>query len=125
MPTGLLNEASETVCNPNGIASHSPRLLYSATLGGRIARVSTPTGLRLFHRSECLQPLMPVQCACYGKAATPSGLATSDRLVLSAPPSPKVAEYGNPGLRDATTSWLRLCRQSVRTLRAVEHLAAL
>jgi len=32
--------------NPNGIASHSPRLLYSATLGLSGSRLApTPTGL--------------------------------------------------------------------------------
>src|SRR5258705_12802312 len=34
--------------NPNGVASYSPRLPYSATLRRRIAiRFPTPTGLRL------------------------------------------------------------------------------
>src|SRR6185436_4675458 len=32
--------------NPNGIASHSPRLTYSATLGMATAMLPTPTGLR-------------------------------------------------------------------------------
>ncbi len=31
--------------NPNGIASHSPRLPYSATLGRRIAMGSNPNGV--------------------------------------------------------------------------------
>ena len=37
----------------------------------------------------------------------PCGVASNDRLVLGAAPLPRVAEYGNPGLRDATTSWLK------------------
>jgi hypothetical protein len=37
----------------------------------------------------------------------PCGVATIDRLVLGAASLPRVAEYGNPGLWDATTSWLK------------------
>ena len=68
--------------NPNGIAPHSPRLPYSATLGARYATPNpegVPSALGAA-RSRC-RNLFEV------------GTERS--------PSPKVAEYSNLGLEDA------------------------
>jgi len=91
--------------NPNGIASHSPRLPYSATLGRRIAMGPNPKGVA---------PLAPRtmnnetrrRCVPATVGRNPFRVVTDDRLDLGAAPSPRVAEYSNPGLRDVTPSGL-------------------
>src|SRR5437773_9831176 len=44
--------------------------------------------------------------------ATPSGLGLMTNEVLGSRPSPRVAEYSNPGLRDATPSGLSIGKPS-------------
>ena len=89
--------------NPKGIASHSPRLPYSATLGGRLVMRPYPNGVaplwpRMLNNEDCV--------TCYGKPQPLSGLSPYDQCDLGTAPSPRVAEYVNPGLRDATPSGL-------------------
>jgi hypothetical protein len=70
--------------NPNGIASHSPRLSYSATLGRRVAMGSNPNGVA---------PLAGrmVSSETWRRSVTasvvrnPVGVAANDRLRVSTP----------------------------------------
>ncbi len=82
-------------CKREGVAALSPGLLSSATLGDSEAESATPTGLR---------PKVPATRRCHISlfiildviAATPLGLGP---IAIR---HPRVAEYGNPGLRAAT-----------------------
>jgi len=77
--------------NPNVIASHSPRLPYSATLGHRAAMGSNPNGV-----SPPSPETNPVRVWI---APQPFRVAGDDWPRL---PLPRVAEYGNPGLKCPT-----------------------
>jgi hypothetical protein len=87
--------------NPNGIASLSPRLPYSATLGRGIALGPNPEGVAaLALRIVSNETRRGCVSATIGHNFFRVG--TNYRLGLAAAPSPRVAEYGNPGLKDET-----------------------
>ena len=87
--------------NPNGIAAYSPGLPYSATLGRLHAIGPNPNGVASLAagvmNNETWRGWIN---AAVGR--NPFGVATNEQLAVCAAPSPRVAEYGNPGLRDAT-----------------------
>ena len=95
---------------PEGDPSYSPGLLYSATLGNRRRSSLTPTGFRPIlvaytdpAGSNCLELLSFIDFTSTLQAEgcrNPVGVA---RII---PAIPKVAEYSNLGLWDATTLWL-------------------
>ena len=82
--------------NPNGIASYSPRLPYSATLGRRIAIGPNPNGV------VPLAPrMMNNETRRRGVNGTvshnPFEVGTNEAIGLATTPSPRVAEYGTLG----------------------------
>ena len=90
---------SRVVATPNGVAVLSPGLLYSATLGEAEAESATPTGLRpAFAATQSRHISLFIILGL--RAATPLGLGP----IAIRPP--RVAEYGNPGLRAATPFWV-------------------
>jgi len=78
--------------NPEGVASRSPGLPSTATLGNR--------GLEYQPRRGCVRVSLADLVVCIGDA-TPSGLRSIGVT------KPRVAADGNPGLHDATPSGLR------------------
>ena len=60
--------------NPNGIASQSPRLTYSATLGHRIAFGPNPNGVVAFAPRMMNNQPWRRRVTAKREAATPSGL---------------------------------------------------
>ena len=102
----LVDRSLEIYGNPNGIAAYSPELPYSATLGTPDRDGSQPQrGCVSLARDLNRRNVVALR-DCY-RGRNPCGVASNHRLVLGAAPLPRVAEYGNPGLRAATTSWLK------------------
>src|SRR5207247_4802892 len=101
----LKNHPSEEGChNPEGVAAQSPRLLYSATLGRPIALLPNPNGVvALVLQGRSTTNVAPL-CKSIRQDATPLGLGPMTKEVLGFTPSPRVAEYSNPELRDETPS---------------------
>src|SRR5438552_2125279 len=98
--------------NPEGVAAQSPRLLYSATLGRRIALLPNPNGVvALVLQGRSTTNVAPL-CKSIRQDATPSGLGPMTKEVLGSTPSPRVAEYSNPGLKDETPSGLSVGKPS-------------
>jgi hypothetical protein len=82
---------------PNGIVACSPGLPYSATLGRRIAWGPNPEGVAPLV-VRMMNNEMRRRCVTATLRRNPFRVGANERLVLGAPPSPRVAEYGNPGL---------------------------
>jgi len=103
--TPLPGSSSPRVChNPERVPSHSPGLRYSAILGGGASRKSAATLGRAARES-----VLSCCCSRVGECFNANRLASRTnesrrnpfRVGVLAPP-PRVAEYGNPGLWEAT-----------------------
>ena len=86
------NRNGIAVRNPKGVVAQSPRLLYSATLGRRIALLLNPNGVvALVLQGRSTTNVAPL-CKSIRQDATPSGLGPMTKEVLGSTPSPRVAE---------------------------------
>jgi hypothetical protein len=108
--------------NPNGIASHSPRVAVLGYLGTPDRDGSQPQRGCVGRAEDDEQRAMATLCQCYGRPQPLWGY-NNDRLRALLPPLPRIAEYGNPGLRVAIPSGLcLLCvGRSVHDCRHVER----
>jgi hypothetical protein len=98
----MVARSLEIYGNPNGIAAYSPGLLYSATLGRLHAIGPNPNGVASLAAGVMNNETWR-RCVTAPEARrNPFGVATNEQLAVCAAPSPRVAEYGNPGLMDAT-----------------------
>lgn len=91
--------------NPNGIASHSPRVAVLGYLGLLDCDWSQPqTGLR-----PAIRMMNNRACPRCNGCRRPQPLQGCKQLLtcVRAVPLPKVAEYGNSGLRNTTPSGLK------------------
>ena len=95
---------------PEGDPSYSPGLLYSATLGKAAEEFPNPNGVRPIlvvytdpAGSHCLELLSFID---FRGSLQAEGCRNPIGVARIIPAIPKVAEYSNLGLWDATTLWL-------------------